>query len=178
MTISLLKEREELIGRQQMLQKLQKSNENVLKAPLFSSERLPLSSKITPHWLSSWKGKKALDIIKKVFFEIGKTFLFFTLVIPAIAFVKDVVKFSTEKPGMEKVKKELESKIVEVKANITANEAKIVSHQKMVKAMCIGGTVIAVAAVVFASWYFAPALAAGLRSFANSTCPFVNGTRH
>jgi hypothetical protein len=88
-------------------------------------EHLNITSNITPHWLSSWSGKKLIEKIKKVFFETLRSLLFLSMIIPSITFIADVIKYRIEKATLSKTRDILVKEIV--KKQREAQDVKIPS---------------------------------------------------
>jgi hypothetical protein len=110
------------------------------KASLFNLARPHFFSKITPHWRSSWQGKNAFEIIQKIFFELGKTFLFLSLVIPAIAFVIDVIRFPVDKGKVQKLEEKFAGEIKIIDDQIATIKLKLKVIKSIYKVVLVTAT--------------------------------------
>jgi hypothetical protein len=185
------------------LEKQLKIFKEISKAPLFSQERLSLTSRITPDWLCltrrteddalddkyreyreiDWRNStNVVGKIQRVFFELIKTILFFTLVAPIFTFVVDIIKFSINRPAWQKEEQELAGEITKVDSVIEKihSQLKHAACRELLKIALLITAIIIPSAVglnyIINSCSVRAALI-GLGRFAvNFACPYINGT--
>jgi hypothetical protein len=81
------------------------------EANFFSRKKLYFTIQIFPKWESPWKVKKTIEKIERFFIECAKFLITLTMIVPAIAFVADLIYYPTYKAEIANQIKILEEQI-------------------------------------------------------------------